>query len=171
MKIKFLITFLFLLGLNYQVLAESDDHHEHDEVHEHESEHEEDHGDEHGDEHEHESKVSDKKAIMEVNHDGGIKLSKEATSLLEIETIKARNGKVILPHDAIVFIQKTKGFYLKRDEFYYFIEVESVSKFKNQISFNYSSFKSKDEIVISGVELLRVSDVFSKDESEYGHGH
>src|SRR5690606_15835850 len=114
---------------------------------------------------------SDKKAIMEVNHEGGIKLSKEATSLLEIKTMKARNGKVILPYEAVVFIKKEKGIYIKRDGFYYYVEIASISRFKNQVSFNYSNFKSKDEIVISGVELLRVSDVFSKDESEYGHGH
>lgn len=150
-----------------------DEEEDHDHGHKKKVKHDHDekasHEDEHG--HGHASKLSKDKAVMEVNDDGGVKLSKEAIALLEIKTRKAINGEFSLPLDAIVFIKRTKGFYLKRDDFFYFIENNNIKKSQKEFSVNYSKFQKNDEIVIAGVELLRISDVFAKDESEYGHGH
>lgn len=149
MKYRYLL-FLALFAL-FQVYA-------------HEDEHEHAHGHE-------ESKFSQEKAIQEVNHEGGIKLSSEALELLNIQTVKARNGEMKLPLKSLVFFKKMKGFYLKRKDFFYFIESDQIKKNKNEIIIFYEKFRPNDEVVTAGVELLRVSDVFAKDDSEYGHGH
>ena len=42
---------------------------------------------------------------------------------------------------------------------------------KDEFVVEVGEFKEGDQGVVSGVGLLRVSDIYSTDKSEYGHGH
>lgn len=65
-----------------------------------------------------------------------------------------------IPKSSLVYHLDEVGFYVKRGNLFYFIHKGEEDE-----------IKPGDELVTEGVGLLRISDVFSKDTSEYGHEH
>jgi hypothetical protein len=87
-----------------------------------------------------------------------LKLSNEAIKTLRIKTAKFSGGQI--PQSAFVTDRDRKGFYLFRESYFkYFDE----SHLKN--------LNSDDHVAVSGVDVLRITEVYINDNSEYGHGH
>lgn len=145
-----------------------DEHEHHDDHHKENNEHKDNHHDDHHDDHGHghghghgEERVGEGKAISAVDEHDGFKLSAEATKRLKIRTRPYMGSFVGLSDSSYVTVRKERALYRLRNGFYKLIDEHD---FK-------AEFKDGDEIVVSGVELLRISDIFSTDKSEYGHAH
>lgn len=150
---------LIILVFSLSIFASGDDHHDvhHEDHHEkHNEEHDEHHGHGHGNE-----KSGKNKAITEIDEHLGLKLSPQATARLKIKTIPFSYNLSDLNKSSYVIIGKERALYRKRNGFYKLIDEHDFS----------TAFKPSDEIVIEGIELLRISDIFSTDKSEYGHAH
>ncbi len=159
------------------------EHGNHDE-HEHKKDsekgehtHEEKHDDhEKHDEHEHDhgggKAIGEGKAITEVDEERGFKLSKEAiTSLgIKLKTITKFNH-LLIAKKSLVTSKHEKGIYRFREGFFKFVSVKIIKEQGSGYLIQVDGLKAKDQIVISGIGLLRVSDVYSTDKSEYGHAH
>lgn len=141
---------LLILMLSF-ISCEHDEHEEHDKHEEHG-----DHHDDHGSE-----KVGEEKAITAVDKELGFKLSPEATKRLAIKTVRFEYGFENISKDAYVIVAKERALYRKRDGFYKLIDEHELT----------GEFQGGDEVVIQGIGLLRATDIFSTDESEYGHAH
>ncbi|AYF44038.1 putative lipoprotein [Halobacteriovorax sp. BALOs_7] len=162
---------LIVLVFSLSIFASGDDHHDnhHEDHHEeHNGEHKGEHGehhddhDDHDDHHGHGNEKSGKnKAITEIDEHLGLKLSPQATARLKIKTIPFSYNLSDLNKSSYVIIGKERALYRKRNGFYKLIDEHDFS----------TAFKPSDEIVIEGIELLRISDIFSTDKSEYGHAH
>lgn len=112
-----------------------------------------------GEEH-HQERAGKEKALTEVNEEKGFKLSPEAVRAFGIETqaIDAKNP--IIPKSSFVAIKNKKGIYLFREGFFRFVELSPKIL-----------FLPGDRVVTSGMGIIAITDVYSKDESEYGHSH
>ncbi|EPZ49878.1 putative lipoprotein [Bacteriovorax sp. BAL6_X] len=149
----------------------SDQDEEDKDGHDHSHEHSEEDGegkdedeDEDGHDHSHEhsdQKTGEGKAIVKVDVNYGIQLSKEAQKRLAIKTVLFETGFNNIPDNAYVVVGKERALYRKRNGFFKLVDEHELT----------GSFTKGDEVVISGIGLLRVSDIFSTDESDYGHAH
>lgn len=157
---------------------EHDDHDEHGEDKDHDDH--KDHNDaddKHGhgekDSHAHEDSkaVGAGKAITKVTEDGAIELSQKAVKTLGIESKKISSKLVEIPKDVIVSSKAFVGVYIKRGELFKLIPAAIKEKRENSFLVELSDFKALDEIIIKGVALLNIADVYSKDKSNYGHSH
>lgn len=161
---------LIVLVFSLSIFASGDDHHDnhHEDHHEEHNgehkgehgEHHDDHDDHHGHGHGNERSGKDK-AITEIDEHLGLKLSAQATARLKIKTVPFSGNLIGIKESSYVVIGKERALYRKRDGFYKLIDEHDFS----------TAFKPSDEIVIEGIELLRISDIFSTDKSEYGHAH
>lgn len=150
----------FASGDHHDEHEHHDDHHK--ESNEHKDKHHDDHHDDHGHGHGHgEERVGEGKAISAVDEHDGFKLSAEATKRLKIRTRPYMGSFVGLSDSSYVTVRKERALYRLRNGFYKLIDEHDLK----------AEFKDGDEIVVSGVELLRISDIFSTDKSEYGHAH
>ncbi|MFG1481765.1 hypothetical protein ABMA79_09120 [Halobacteriovorax sp. HFRX-2_2] len=141
---------------------EHSDHDEHEEHEDHEGHDDHDDHDDHGHGHGHgDEKTGEGKAITKVDEKHGFQLSHEAQKRLAIKTTSFEKGFYNIPDSAYVVVGKERALYRKREGFFKLIDEHELT----------GSFTKGDEIVISGIGLLRVSDIFSTDESEYGHAH
>ena len=112
-----------------------------------------------GEEH-HQERAGKEKALAEVNEEKGFKLSPESVKAFGIETQAIDPKSPIIPKSSYVAIKNKKGIYLFRDGFFKFVEFSP----KN-------FFLPGDRVVTSGMGIIAITDVYSKDESEYGHSH
>lgn len=111
------------------------------------------------------------KAIEEVNEDKGFKLSSEALKSLKIKMEKL-NGKILrIFKGTLVTTRGFNGVYVYREGFFKLIKVVVLDKDKAGYKIKIEEIKTGDQIVTNGADLLTVADVFSKDNSEYGHSH
>ncbi|PIK13711.1 hypothetical protein [Halobacteriovorax sp. JY17] len=147
---------------------EGDDHHE--EKHDDHEEHGD--SDKHGHDHGGGKAIGEGKAITEVDEERGFKLSQEAiTSLgIKLKTITKFNH-LLIAKKSLVTSKSEKGIYRFREGFFKFISVKIIKEQGDGYLIQVDSLKAKDQIVVSGIGLLRVSDVYSTDKSEYGHAH
>lgn len=166
------IFLLLILLFNQMTILASNDHGDHDdhekeEKHEEHKEHKEhnDHG--HGT-----SKAIGKgKAIEEVKDQDGFKLSNEALRSLNIKLESINSSEFKISKQSLVTSKNQKGIYRYRDGFFKFLEIHILKEENGEYLVNCKDLKFGDQIVVSGVGLLRVADVYSTDKSEYGHGH
>ena len=100
------------------------------------------------------------KAILEFKKEKGFRLSKESIEKLGIQFESMESLKFDIPKSAIAYIKNKKGFFLFKNKYFKFVELD-----KKQI------LQAKDRIVVQGTGLIAITDVFTKDQSEYGHSH
>ncbi len=141
--------------------------------------HEDIHDDHHEDEHElagrhdHDDgkSIGAGKAIKEVDENKGFQLSSEAVKTLSLK-LKAVHGSTFrIKKDALVKSKNIKGVYRYRSGFFKFLPAKVVKKLSDGDVIEVKDVAFGDQIVINGVGLLRVTDIYSTDESEYGHSH
>ena len=128
-----------------------------------------DHG-EHG-EHGGGKAVGKGKAIEEVDENKGFKLSKEAIKTLKLKLQTVDGDEFSIDKTTLVSSKSTKGLYRFRGGFFKFMPVELLKESKGKYLVKVKGVDFGDQIVIDGVGLLRVTDVYSTDTSEYGHSH
>ena len=157
---------------------EGHDHDEHEgvETEEHEDHDGQDHVEVESDEHDGHDHGSVKaigkgKAIEEVDDNKGFRLSKEAIKTLKIKLKSVKGKSFNVEKSALVASKNIKGIYIYRNGYFKLFSVSINKEMKKSYSVNLSNVRFGDQVVISGVPLLRVSDIYSTDTSEYGHAH
>ena len=160
-NITILLSILLVMTAFAQNHAEHDEHenHEKDEVH-----------DEHG-HHGSEKSIGKGKAIIEVDEQNGFKLSTEAIKTLGIKLDVLNLGKNIIDKKTLVASREIKGVYRYRNGFFNLTPVKIVKEQESHYEIDVRAVVFGDQVVTDGVGLLRVSDIYSTDTSEYGHSH
>ncbi len=198
MNKKLLMVLIVLLTLNFQAFGDenSSTHQHNDEEHsendghnhkkkkshsedEHKKEgHKHDSEDEHkdGDEEEHGhggggKAVGEGKAIVEISEEKGFKLSKEAINTLELKLLNVDSDEFLIEKTTLVTSKKLKGVYRFRGGFFKLLPVELKKEVDGKYLVKVKGVDFGDQIVINGVGLLRVADVYSTDKAEYSHSH
>ncbi len=178
---KLILVFLLAVNTQFSVsLAEDkhDDHKDHaKEEHEKEEHEKEDHADHkedggHDNESEANAQVGENKGIVEADKEKGFKLSVEAEKNFDIKKIKMQSSlSVELPLSAIATSTIEVNVYRFRDGFYKRIDFNQISKDQGRISIKSPDLKAGDEIAISGLGFLRVSEIAAFDGAPEGHAH
>lgn len=161
----FTVIIFFIFVSNISTLADEKDHqprHNHGD--------ERDKHDEH-DEHGSAKSIGLGKAILKVDKAKGLKLSDEAIKTLNLTLKKVSTEVFSIDKDSLVVSKSMKGVYRFRDNFFKYLPVTSIKKVQGKYFVKVKGVVVGDQIVTGGVGLLRVTDVYSTDESEYGHGH
>lgn len=162
-------------GHNHKKKKKKNDHGDHD-GHDHGSE--EEHSDHdghkgHGDHDDHGGgkAVGKGKAIEAVDEKKGFKLSKEAIKTLKLKLQTVDGDEFVIEKSTLVASKGVKGLYRFRGGFFKFLPVKLVKEVKGKYLVKVKGVDFGDQIVTNGVGLLRVTDVYSTDKSEYGHSH
>lgn len=162
---KFIFLILMAPLFSFVILAETSsppthDHHNH--THEEEHDHAHDGG----------KPIGEQKAIIEVDESKGFKLSESAIKTLGIQTLAVLEQPIDLPSGSLVHLNDQTFIYRLRDGFFKSISFKLL-KLTPEKFYRIESHELKpgDQIAISSTGLLRVTDIFSTDESEYGHAH
>ena len=157
--------------------------HKHDSEDEHKDGDEEEHGHGHGDETSHKEDehghghggggkaVGEGKAIVEISEEKGFKLSKEAIKTLELKLLNVDSDEFLIEKTTLVTSKKLKGVYRFRGGFFKLLLVELKKEVDGKYLVKAKGVDFGDQIVINGVGLLRVADVYSTDKAEYSHSH
>jgi len=168
-----IVSLLILIFFTLSLYGE-DEHHGHEEHGEDEHHGHEEHGEEehHGhEEHGGKKAIGKGKSIIEVHDKKGLKLSKEAIKTIELK-LKRISGEIFqISKETLVTSKNLKGIYRYRNGFFKFLNVQIINNTNYGYVVKVEGWKYGDQVVISGVGLLRVSDVYSTDKSEYGHAH
>ena len=102
-----------------------------------------------------------KKALQKFEKGKGFLLSEPSLKTMGVEFIEYRSFKDSkVPTSAIAFIKNKKGVYVLRDGFIRFLE------FKEGFA-----LRANDLLVTKGLGVIAITDVFSKDSSDYSHAH
>ncbi len=167
MKEIIILTIFLLIAINVSPLKAQDLHHEEEkhssEEHGHEEENEHGHGGG--------KAVGQGKAILKVSEDKGFKLSEEAFKALDVKFMDIEKANFSITKNELVTYQNKMGIYRFRDGFFKFIPVTIKEQKKEQYLIHSPLLKEGDKIVTSPVGLIRITDVYSTDTAEYGHGH
>lgn len=164
--------------------SHSEDEHK-NEGHKHDNEDgdEEEHGHDHGDKASHKEDehghghggggkaVGEGKAIVEISEEKGFKLSKEAIKTLELKLLNVDSDEFLIEKTTLVTSKKLKGVYRFRGGFFKLLPVELKKEVNGKYLVKVKGVDFGDQIVINGVGLLRVADVYSTDKAEYSHSH
>lgn len=168
MKIFIIIMILF------SFISCNDHDHDHDHDHGHESgeSHDGHDHDDHGHNHGGAEKMGENSAIKSVGEKGEIEFSDEALKKLNIKLMSINSKTVQVERSALVFDKEEVGFYLFREGKFYFRKLAEYERLDSKkIRFNIENLKYGDQLVVSEVGLIKISDIFAHDESEYGHSH
>lgn len=111
------------------------------------------------------------KAIEEVDETKGFRMSEEAKETIGVKLRKPSESPLVIPKDALVVSLDKRGIYRYRDGFFKMLPVKIEGEDKNTFTVAVNGLRDGDEIAVEGVGLLRVTDIYSTDTSEYGHGH
>lgn len=116
--------------------------------------------------------VGPNKAILAANRKDGLQLSDKAKALLGLayEKVKSTNLHRV-PASCAVYFQDEIGVYRVRGGWIKLIEIEIKSRTATEIVFESSDIQPGDELVKSGVPLLRVAELEAWGGSGEGHGH
>ncbi len=130
-------------------------------------------GDEHKEHDEHGvgKSIGRGKAIEAVDEIRGFKLSKEAIKTLNLKLQTIASDEFLIGKGTLVVSKSNKGIYRFRGGFFKFLPVSSIKKLKGKYLVKVKGVGFGDQVVTDGVGLLQVTDVYSTDKSEYGHGH
>lgn len=185
-----LLIFTLLVSTSYSEENQSghdhskkDEKHKDDKDHDH-SKHKEGHSDEKhgtdkhddhkdGDDHGHGGgkAMGEGKAIVEVDEVKGFKLSKEAIKTLKLKLKTVEGSTFGIGKKTLVASKDMKGVYRFRAGFFKLLPAKIIKEEANGYKVEVKGVDFGDQVVINGVGLLRVADVYSTDKSEYGHGH
>ncbi|MEX0799177.1 MAG: hypothetical protein WD025_07015 [Bacteriovoracaceae bacterium] len=151
-------------------LADEAGHHEEKGRHEEGGHHEE--GEHHG-HHGHGGgkAIGEGKAIVEVDEEKGFVLSREARETIGVRLTPVNNNVFTIPKEALVVSQDKVGVYRQRSSFFKMIPVVVIKEEKDSYTVKVGELRAGDQVAIEGVGILRVSDIYSTDKSEYGHAH
>ncbi len=148
-----------------------DDHDKH-EGHDHEGhDNHDEHGDHKGHDHGAQKAIGKNKAITEVDEEKGFKLSREAIKSLSLKLKTVDSSTFEIEKSTLVSTKSIKGIYRFRAGYFKFLKAKIVKESKNGYIVSVLGVDFGDQIVTNGLGLLRVSDVYSTDKSEYGHSH
>ena len=130
--------------------------------------------------------VGKDKAVTEADEEMGFKLSDKALVNLEVKfltvTKAAKPAVYSLPSQSVVHLQDEVGVYVRKSGWIKRVEGKLVQKSKDQVLFQSKDLTTGSEIAVSGVPLLRVTEmeIFGgshedeedehEDEHEHGHG-
>lgn len=177
-NIKIIFVTLFLL--NNLVFAEDghdhsshsgDDHSKHDNIDEHKGHDHEEKDDHEGHDHGTSKAIGKGKAIEVVDEKKGFKLSKEAIKTLKLKLQNVDGDEFEISKSTLVSSKSIKGVYRFRAGFFKLLSAKILKETKTGYKVKVAGVDFGDQIVINGVGLLRVTDVYSTDKSEYGHSH
>jgi len=132
---------------------------------------EDDHGHGHG--HGGGKAIGAGKAIVKVDEKLGFKLSSIAIQNLKLELKSVSGKKLTVASSTVVKSKNLVGVYRFKDGFFKFLNAKVIKNNKKSktMVISVKDLNFGDQIVTKGVSLLRVSDVYSTDKSEYGHSH
>lgn len=139
MMMKYALTFLIFLFLQMFESSFASENH-HDSDDSHEN-----------------NKFGEGKALVKADKNRGFILSDEAVNTLGIKTNTIAKIDEI-PKSSIVSMIDKKGIYVLRNNYFKFIEFNSKMK-----------LQKKEQIVVTGQNLLLITDIYSTDETEYSH--
>jgi hypothetical protein len=111
------------------------------------------------------------KAIVEVDEKKGFKLSKEAIKTLKLKLNTVDGSKFSIAKKTLVASKDKKGVYRFRGGFFKLLPVKILKEENGTYQVEVKGVDFGDQIVVDGLGLLRVTDVYSTDKSEYGHSH
>lgn len=126
------------------------------------------------------------KAVTEADEDNGFKLSEKASKNLDLKFITlpspVKPEVFNVPLKAIVQLQDEVGVYVRKSGWIKRVEGKLLQKSKDQVLFQSKDLAAGVEVAVSGVPLLRVTEmeVFGgshedeeeeEDEHEHGHEH
>ncbi len=163
-------------GYNHKKHKEGDGHDDH-KGHDDHSGHDDDKGhDDHSKHDDHEGHGGGKaigkgKAIEEVDEKKGFRLSKEAIKTLKLKLNTVDGSSFKISKKTLVASKNTKGVYRFRAGFFKLLPAKITKELSDGYVVEVKGVDFGDQIVIDGVGLLRVTDVYSTDKSEYGHSH
>lgn len=106
-----------------------------------------------------------------MNKEKGFQLSPQAFKTLGLELQNIDKSKISISKSALVTFKNENGVYVLRDGFFKMLKVSLVLENEDSFEVELFGFKPKDKLVTKGVKLLRVTDIYSTDKSEYGHSH
>lgn len=112
------------------------------------------------------------KAIPQADKKQGFQLSLSAVQTLGIkfQTIQSQ-GIHRLPTQALVRFQDESGVYRFKEGWFKLIEIHPLSQSASEITVKTDEIQSGDQVVITGVPLLRVAELEAWGGSGDGHGH
>jgi hypothetical protein len=170
-----LLTILISGFITTQVFASGDHDHDHS-GHNHaaHAEHSDHEGHDHSAHAHGGSKAIGKgKAIKKVDEKQGFQLSSQAIKNLKLKLKSVDGSTIVVPSEVVVKSKNKIGIYRFKDGFFKFLNAKVISNDKKtkKVKLHVPALGFGDQIVINGVALLRVSDVYSTDKSEYGHAH
>jgi len=151
----------------YKDHKDDDDHSGHDHA---KGKHEED-GDHDGHDHGGGKAIGKGKAIEVVDEVKGFKLSREAIKTLKLKLQTVDGDEFQIVKSTLVVSKGVKGLYRFRGGFFKFMPVKLLKEVNGKYLVKVKGVDFGDQIVTNGVGLLRVTDVYSTDKSEYGHSH
>lgn len=111
------------------------------------------------------------KAIESVDEVKGFKLSKEAIKTIDLKLQTVDGEEFSIDKKTLVTSKSVKGIYRFRGGYFKFLPIKLIKEINGKYLVNVKGVDFGDQIVTNGVGLLRVTDVYSTDESEYGHSH
>ena len=166
------ITMTILLISNL-AFAEGDHDHSSHKGHDHSKQEEkhDDHDDHKGHDHGASKAIGKGKAIEVVDEKKGFKLSKEAIKTLKLRLQNVDGDEFEISKTTLVSSKSIKGVYRFRAGFFKLLNAKILKETKSGYKVKVAGVEFGDQIVINGVGLLRVTDVYSTDKSEYGHSH
>jgi len=108
---------------------------------------------------------------VEVDEKKGFKLSKEAIKTLKLKLQNVDGDQFFISKATLVASKDLKGVYRFRAGFFKLLPAKILKEKKDGYEVKVGGVDFGDQIVVNGVGLLRVSDVYSTDKAEYGHSH
>lgn len=144
-----------------------DDHEDHGE---HESH---DHGKEKPGKQSHEDneRVGPGKGIVSADEEAGFQISPEAEKNFEVKRTKFGSSQLEVPAAAIVTAGTERNLYRFRDGNYKRIDFETVKKTGSTIVVKSEDLQAGDEVVTSGMGLLRIAEIAAFGGAPEGHSH
>lgn len=125
-----------------------------------------------GDKHREDSKsIGTKKAITVIDIKEGFKLSPEAIKTFSLGFKNVVTNLIQIKKSTLVVSRDLKGIYRLRDGFFKLIPVRIISENASSYKIDPVDIIIGDQIVIKGIDLLRIADIYSTDKSDYGHSH
>ncbi len=146
-----------------------DDGHDHGSHDDHKGHGDHDSHDDHG--HGGGKAIGKGKAIEEVDEKKGFRLSKEAIKTLKLKLNTVDGSTFKINKKTLVASKNIKGVYRFRAGFFKLLPAKITKELPDGYMVEVKGVDFGDQIVINGVGLLRVTDVYSTDKSEYGHSH
>ena len=98
------------------------------------------------------------KAVLETSKEQGFRLSEKAKSTIGIKTMKL-TASFQTPGSALIHERGEFGVYIKKGEWFKYIEIEVEKPFAQNIKIDSSKIHVGDEIVVSDVSLLRLAEL------------